>query len=86
MLITNMFPSLSAPSGLVRLLAVFTILLSLVWSLPTTDTPGPQGSGSKPLVADAPAVRKRAAPDFYLRILPLGASIVWGMGSTHNNG
>ncbi|PKS10949.1 hypothetical protein jhhlp_002708 [Lomentospora prolificans] len=29
---------------------------------------------------------KRAAPDWYFRILPLGASIVWGLGSTKGNG
>lgn len=26
------------------------------------------------------------APDFYARILPLGASIVWGVGSSNGNG
>ncbi|KAK4445290.1 hypothetical protein QBC34DRAFT_441859 [Podospora aff. communis PSN243] len=32
-----------------------------------------------------PWLQKRI-PDFHLRILPLGASIMWGFKSTHNNG
>lgn len=32
-------------------------------------------------------LQRRASPgDFYLRILPLGASIVWGLTSTDQNG
>lgn len=33
-----------------------------------------------------PAVSERTAPDFVARILPLGASIVWGYNTTEGNG
>ncbi|KAM0542975.1 hypothetical protein ACHAPJ_012532 [Fusarium lateritium] len=35
---------------------------------------------------NTPAPGDSDAPDFYARILPLGASIVWGVGSSNGNG
>lgn len=38
------------------------------------------------IVDSCPLITDDTAPDFYARILPLGASIVWGKGSTTGNG
>lgn len=35
---------------------------------------------------DTCAIISEPAPTFYARILPLGASIVWGTGSSNGNG
>lgn len=37
-------------------------------------------------IDSCPLITNATAPDFYGRILPLGASIVWGKGSTSGNG
>lgn len=37
-------------------------------------------------ISSCPIMTNLTAPDFYARILPLGASIVWGKGSTSGNG
>ncbi|KAK4442239.1 hypothetical protein QBC34DRAFT_455938 [Podospora aff. communis PSN243] len=37
-------------------------------------------------LGEARALAARDAPDFYLRTLPLGASIMFGQGSSHKNG
>lgn len=37
-------------------------------------------------ITSCPINDNTTPPDFYARILPLGASIVWGKGSTSGNG
>ncbi|KAK1755378.1 hypothetical protein QBC47DRAFT_300196, partial [Echria macrotheca] len=75
---------LPARSGLSQAITIATLLFSsLVLSLPAADH---YANGSTIATVQTSDLQKREVPDFYLRILPLGASITWGMGSSDNNG
>ncbi|KAK5653242.1 hypothetical protein OQA88_9141 [Cercophora sp. LCS_1] len=79
--------SLSAQSGLGRAITLTTFLFSsLSHSLPAADLVLPDTPNNSTLAARDKVVQGRAVPDFYLRILPLGVSIVYGMGSSTGNG
>ncbi|KAH6856359.1 hypothetical protein B0I37DRAFT_402917 [Chaetomium sp. MPI-CAGE-AT-0009] len=58
-------------------------VLSFVILLAHSATPHPTGFADRANVSSA---RDLGVPDFYARILPLGASIVFGVGSSDGNG
>lgn len=64
---------------------IFTVVTSL--HIPLTEPHDvPKLDRREPDGAAHYRLNSRAAPTFYARILPLGASIVYGMGSSTGNG
>lgn len=67
-------------------LTVLSVTVSALPTAPIVNNNGNASFGAGIDTSDFHRLGKRDAPDWYFRILPLGASIVWGEGSSNGNG